>query len=77
MKDKVKTIWAAMRAHEYGPEPLVITVEKGEVHVETFSSFEPNGADCEGLFCFGKGEDLDSALDSFLMELDETLREDL
>lgn len=73
MKDKFKTIWAQMRASEFGPEPLVIEVDNGEVLVRTVSSHEESGFD--GLFCEGSGKTLDEAFDSFAINLDTALKD--
>jgi len=73
MKDKIKTIWAQMRASEFGPEPLVVEVYQGEVIVQTVSSHD--GMVQDGLFCEGSGKTLDEALDSFAINLDTALKD--
>jgi len=73
MKDKFKTIWAHMRASDFGPEPLVVELHNGEVVVQTISSHD--GMAQDGLFCEGSGKTLDEALDDFERNLDKWFTE--
>jgi hypothetical protein len=77
MKDKLKTLWAQMRASHFGPEPLVVSLEGSTITVETLSSFETSsGRDSgcfDGLHASGEGKTLDAALDAFSKNLDKTL----
>lgn len=76
MKDKFKTIWAHMRASEYGPEPLVLSLEEDEIVVQTISMNDPNAGCQVGLYVEGSGKTLDAALDDFSKNLDTWLMEE-
>lgn len=69
----IHKLWAAMNAHEFGPEPIVIEVEDGEINVFTFSCLNENGQ--EGLYVSGRGETLEEAVKSFEKELDRQITE--
>ena len=69
MKDKLKTLWAQMRASHFGPEPLVVSLEGSTITVQTLSSFEIQS----GLHAVGEGKTLDAALDAFSKNLDKRL----
>lgn len=71
MKNTFKTIWAHMRASEYGPEPLVLSLKGDEIVIQTISMHDNNNSGCtEALYVEGSGKTLDAAFDDFSENLD-------
>ena len=67
----IHKLWAAMGSHEFGPEPIVIEIEDGEINVFTLSCKNENGQD--GLFVSGRGKTLKEAVEAFEKDLDDQL----
>lgn len=69
----INKLWAAMRALPFGPEPIAIEVEDGEINLFTLSCLNENGED--GLYISGRGKTLEDAVDAFEIELDKQTQE--
>jgi hypothetical protein len=67
----IKKLWDLMSKDEFGPEPLVIEVDEGEIEVSTLSCMNESGQD--GLYISGRGKTLEEALKKFEIDLDEYL----
>lgn len=66
----IHKLWAAMEGHTYGPEPIVIEIEDGEINVFTLSCMN-EGQD--GLYASGRGKTLEDAIKAFEKSLDDEL----
>ena len=69
----IQKLWAAMSAHEYGPEPIVIEIEDGEINVFTVSCLNEGGQ--EGLYVAGRASTLNEAIAAFEENLDRQISE--
>ncbi len=69
----IQKLWAAMSAHEYGPEPIVVEIEDGEINVFTLSCLNEGGQD--GLYVSGRASTLNEAIAAFEEELDRQISE--
>lgn len=69
----IKKLWDLMSKDEYGPEPLVVEVDEGEIEVSTLSCMNESGQD--GLYISGRGKTLEEAIRNFELDLDNHLLE--
>lgn len=71
MKLDIRELWAAMKAHPMGPEPIILEIDDEQINISTLSCLNEDGND--GLYASGRGETLEEAVKKFIEDLENEI----